>query len=322
MDIPRASDDRALAELRLALGRHTPELPFRYLYDGDGPALQEARVQAGVGYVARAEPDLLASCAREVLDRARPRGFAEMASGEGNAVRVLLTEAGGSVMRCSLLDTHAEQLKKAARRLRQRHRGLVVRAVEGDLREDLARLGPGGGRVVLLVSGFFAHLHPGAIQGWFGRLAAATGPGDMLLLGLDTAPREEVTRAWSDPTAEALGRNAVASVNARWAAEFDGEDFEYATAWDEDLDLLVARMVARRPVRARVGAVDREVTLAPGEALRVAYVTRWPRERITQEAERAGFGLVRWWEGDGRYALAMLEPPVGARPLTGGPRGR
>lgn len=308
MEIPRASDGRALAELRLSLARPEPEVPFRYLYEGEGPALAEARTRLPASYVGPAEATLLAAHAREVLDVVSPRSIAEMAAGEGHGVRVLLTEAGGGIMRCALLDTHPEELKKAARRLRQRHRGLVVRAVEGDLREDVARLGPGGGRLILLLSGLFGHLHPGAVPGWLARLKAALGRGDALLLGVETGPSDVVSAPWMDPDGvnAAFNRNALASLDARWGADFDPADFEHQATWEGAWVAL--RLVARKAVRARVGALETEVALAAGQGMRTAYVCPWPRERLERAVGDAGLRMERWWsDAEGRYALTLIQ---------------
>ena len=83
--------ERMAREVRAGLlTQPLPMLPCKYFYDEHGSELFDEITRLPEYYPTRAEEAILASIADEVVDRVRPRELAELGSGVGRKVRILL----------------------------------------------------------------------------------------------------------------------------------------------------------------------------------------------------------------------------------------
>jgi L-histidine N-alpha-methyltransferase len=216
------------AEVRAGLlNRPLPRLPSKYFYDDRGSALFEQITQTS-----RVLPD--ADRGRDLGgDRlrgrraARPVELCELGSGSG-------ARSGSSSMpgphwatlrRCVLMDVNASVVAASIRSLKRDYPALEVRGVVGDFQYDLAGLGPGGGRLALLLAGTIGNLHPDReLPAFLNALAQQLAPGDGFLVGVDLVKDEgRLHAAYNDAagvTAE-FNRNILRVVNAALDADFD-----------------------------------------------------------------------------------------------------
>lgn len=315
MDAQLGIEDRVVEELRTALARPLPEVPPRWLYEGRGAALFDAITRLPEYYQTRAESALLARHADAVLDEVRPRVLAELGAGDATKIRTLLDADPARVDRVQLLDINGAQVGAAAARLATDYPGVEVRAVEADLRDDLRRIGAGGGRLILFLGGTFGNLHPGAIPGWLGRLRRQMAPGDALLLGVDTLKsRRRLEAAYNDAAGvtAAFNRNVLDVLDARFGADFDPDDWVHRAAWDPQNQWIEMQLRARRPVEARVRETGQRLRFARDGALRTEVCCKYTRVSLTRLALRNGWTVTRWFTDAQRlFALALLRPLSG-----------
>lgn len=304
-----------MAELRTALARPLPEIPPRWLLQGQGAALFDAITRQPEFYQARTEAALLERHADAVLDEVRPRVLAELAAGDAVKIRTLLDADPARVDRVHLFDLDGAKVGAAAARLAMDYPGVEVRAEEADPRDDLHRLGAGGGRLVVFLGDGFGNLHPGAIPGWFSRLRRQMAAGDALLLGVDTLKsKRRLEAAYNDAAGltAAFNRNVLAVLDARFGADFDPDDWIHRAAWDPQNLWIDMQLRARRPVEARVRETGQALRFPRDGALRTELCCKYTRVSLMRLAHRNGWTVTRWYTDAQRlFALALLRPIAG-----------
>jgi L-histidine N-alpha-methyltransferase len=302
------------AEIRAGLtARPLPWLPCKYLYDDRGSALFEKITRLPEYYPTRTEEGILERVADDVVAATRPVELCELGSGVGRKVRLLL-EAGrtlGTLERCVLLDINATVLAASVRSLEHDYPGLRVRGLIGDFQEDLAALGPGGGRLALLLAGTIGNLHPDReLPAFLGNVARQLAPGDAFLVGLDLVKDERLLHAaYNDAagvTAE-FNRNILRVVNAALDADFDPEAYDHVAFYDRDRAWIEMRLRARRDQRVRVPGARLELTLRRGQEIRTELSCKYTRPSFEARVAGTGLRLESWHpDADALFALALL----------------
>jgi len=277
--IERASEKMA-AEVREGLSRRPlPELPCKYFYDERGSELFEAITELPEYYPTRTESALLEAHAAAIVEATAPRELAELGSGTGRKIRLFL------------------DAMRSRDELQADYPEAAVRGIVGDFLEDLAALGPGGGRLLLFLAGTIGNLHPDALPAFFRATAATLARGDAFLVGVDLVKDPaRLHAAYNDSqgiTAE-FNLNILRVINQRLGANFDLDDFEHRAFYDPERQWIEMRLCARRRLAARVPAAQIELRLAAGDEIRTELSCKYTRDSLT--ARLAGTGLVveRW----------------------------
>ena len=180
-------DTSEIAELRENLCRPLPELPTRYFYDDHGSALFQGITTLPEYYLDRTERHILQAWAPSLLDSLKPRHLVELGSGTAKKLRVLLDGLipRGLPETCTLLDIHATSLEDSAGRLRRSYPGIEFQTVQANFLDEVYRLGPGGQRLILMLSGTLGTVHPDQVPGFLTMVAEVMEPGDAFLVGVD-----------------------------------------------------------------------------------------------------------------------------------------
>jgi L-histidine Nalpha-methyltransferase len=301
--------------LRARLLRPLPEIPCKYLYDDRGNALFEEITRLPEYYPTRTEERLLEERAEEIVRRVMPRELAELGSGTGRKIRMLLDAMGalGIRERCVLLDINEALLGDSVARLSREYPDLDVRGVAGDFEHDLARLGPGGRRLVLLLAGTIGNL-PHEEAGDFVRaVARQMAPGDAFLVGFDL--EKDVARleaAYDDAqgVTAAFNKNVLRVLDRRFDADFDPDGFDHVARWVPELHRIEMRLRARRAMRVHVRAAGVTLDLEPGDDLLTEVSCKYTRPAAARLAEAGGLRLGGWWtDADSLFALGLLRTP-------------
>ena len=306
--------DRMAAEVRAGLSaRPLPWLPCKYFYDDRGSALFEEITRLPEYYQTRTEEGILEAIATDVVAATRPVELCELGSGVGRKVRLLL-DAGralGTLERCVLLDISGGVLADSVRSLETDYPGLQVRGVLGDFQDDLAGLGPGGGRLALFLAGTIGNLHPDdEVPGFLRAVARQLEPGDAFLVGLDLVKDERrLHAAYNDSagvTAE-FNRNILRVVNAALDADFDPEAYDHVAFYDRERAWIEMRLRARDDQQVRVPGAGIELTLRRGDEIRTELSCKYTRGSFEARLEGTGLRLESWHtDAEGLFALALL----------------
>ena len=134
-------------------------------------------------------------------------------------------------------------------------------------------------------------------------------PDDGLLIGFDLL--KDVVRieaAYNDSagvTAQ-FSLNILNVLNRELEADFRLEDFRHQAVFNHAEARIEAYLVAQRPVRARLAAIDLEVTLEEGERLRTELSHKYTRESATRILEAGRLELMRWeTDPENLFAVAL-----------------
>ncbi|WP_199440097.1 L-histidine N(alpha)-methyltransferase [Umezawaea beigongshangensis] len=299
------------ADVRAGLTASPKWLSPKYFYDARGSRLFEDITRLPEYYPTRAEREVLAERAVEIAVTTGARRLVELGSGSSEKTRLLLTAltSAGTLREFVPLDVSASALREAAASVVADYPGLTVHGVVGDFTQHLGLLPPSDSRLVAFLGGTVGNLIPEEREKFLRSVRDVLGTGEWLLLGTDLVKAPDVlVRAYDDArgvTAE-FNRNVLLVLNRELDGNFDVDDFAHVARWNAEQEWIEMRLRARRPVRARLGALDLDVEFAEGEELRTEVSAKFRRDRVESELRAAGFELHRWWtDSRQRFAVSL-----------------
>lgn len=313
LEVPR--DESAVAEMAREvreglLRRPLPEIPSKYRYDDRGSALFDEITRQPEYYPTRTEEAILERSAADIVQAVQPQRLAEIGSGAGRKIRLLLDEIGAGLESVTLFDINADMLRGSMARLRAHHPEARYEAIVGDFLHDLKALGPGGGRLVLFLAGTIGNLPPVRVPAFLRAAAQVVDAGDGFLVGIDLVKDTGVLEAAYNDAAGVtaqFNRNILRVVDERLGADFDPADFDHVAFYDRANAWIEMRLRARRAVRARVPAAGIELALARGEEIRTELSCKYSRASLLAHLEGTGLRLDRWFSDErGWFADVLL----------------
>jgi L-histidine Nalpha-methyltransferase len=106
-------------------------------------------------------------------------------------------------------------------------------------------------------------------------------------------------------TAE-FNRNVLRVVNDGLGANFAPEAFEHVAFFDEANSWVELRLRANGVQSVRIEGADLELTFDDGEEIRTEVSTKFTREAVRTELQRAGLDLDDFFtDGNGLFGLAV-----------------
>ncbi|MFO7571842.1 MAG: L-histidine N(alpha)-methyltransferase [Gaiellaceae bacterium] len=286
-------------------------IPPVWLYDERGSLLFDQITRLPEYYPTRREHEILEERATEIAARTQARTLVELGSGTSTKTRLLLDAlAAGGTLECFMpLDVSEEVLRASALAIAERYPSIGVHALVADFERHLGAFPPGGPRIVAFLGGTIGNLDEERRAGLLASIAAALGPGDALLLGVDLvkAP-ERIEAAYNDAqgVTEAFLRNGLEAVNRELAAGFRQDLLEYAARWDTEHEWMDIGFRARVAHVVAVRGLEVELTLDRGEPLRLEISAKFRPEGVSRELTAAGLRLEAWWaDRADDFALAL-----------------
>lgn len=292
-----------------SLRSRPPELPAVWLYDERGALLFDEITRLPEYYLTGAEREILVGHADEIAETGA-QTLVELGSGTSEKTRLLLDalEAGGTLERFVPLDVSEEILRASAEAIAARYRTVGVHALVADFERHLAALPEGPDRLVAFLGSTIGNLDPQRRHRLLQTVAAALGPGDRFLLGVDLVKdpaRIEAAYNDSSGVTERFVRNGLVAVNRELGANFDQDRLAFRASWDAEHEWMDIGFVARVDQTVVVPELELQLRLARGDALRFEISTKFRREGIEQELEAAGLTLDAWWS-DAADDFALL----------------
>ncbi len=295
--------------------RATPkELPVVWLYDEAGSQLFEAITRLPEYYPTMAEREILASCAAEIAARTEAASLVELGAGSSEKTRLLLDalDAAGSLERFVPLDASEEFLRASAHAIADAYPGLGVHAIVADFERHLQALPDGDRRLIAFLGSTVGNLYPDRRRALFETVAAALGPEDAFLLGVDLVKDAAVIEAaYNDPggVTEAFVRNALTAANRDLGADFDQHCFAFQAVWDSAEEWMDIGFRALEPHTVRIAELAIDVRFAAGERLRIEVSSKFRLERLAGELAAVGLEPdACWTDARDRFALVLARP--------------
>jgi L-histidine N-alpha-methyltransferase len=304
---PTATRTRLFAATSRSLKREPKELPPVWLYDERGSLLYEAVTCLPEYYLPRREAEILAARAGSIAAQTQARTLVELGSGNARNTRLLLDAL--ELERFVPFDVSERTLRTSADAIAEAYPEFSVEPIVGDFEHDLAALPIKGPRLIALLGSTIGNLYPQQRAELLRSLARQLREDDQLLLGLDLV--KDVARleaAYHDRTGatEAFVRNALTAVNRDLGGTFDQAQFVYEPRWDPEHEWMD---IALRALGAHVVALpelELEIAFQQDERLRVEISSKFRRNALETELERAGLNVRSWWtDRRGDFAVVL-----------------
>ncbi len=278
-------------------------LPASWLYDEIGSALFEVITLLPEYGLTRADSNLLAGAAPEIVRAAdRPRLFAELGSGSGTKTRFILQAAARhdpiaylpiDISRAAL--AHCETTLSSVD-------GVRVEPIEATYLEGievaLNHRRAGERAMILFLGSTIGNFNRSEAASLLRRLRARVQPGDSLLLGADLVkPREQLLRAYDDPTGvtAAFNLNLLARINRELGGEFDLAQFAHESRYNERWSRVEMHLRSRIAQKVRIDALKLTIAFERDETIWTESSHKFRAEEIACLGERAGWSCARQW---------------------------
>jgi L-histidine N-alpha-methyltransferase len=300
-------------------------LPPKWFYDKTGSELFERITTLPEYYPTRAEREILAARAGEIVAATGCHTLVELGSGSSEKTRLLLSaltavhaDAENDGAAYVALDVSEDALRDACQALADDYPGLAVTGVCADFETQLDTLPGGDGRLVAFLGGTIGNLDPDQRARFFADLRGRLGPRDRFLLGADLVKSPDVLVPAYDDAAgvtAAFNHNVLDVLNNGLGADFRHEDFEHVAVWDAEHEWIEMRLRAVRDVLVGLPAIGLVVAFDAGEELRTEISAKVRREGLTAELATAGFIPAGWWTDEAsRFSLSLWSPSGATHP--------
>src|SRR5919107_1079210 len=239
------ADDFA-ADVRRGLTAPRKFLLPKYFYDDLGSRLFDAICLVPEYYLTRAEADIFARHAAEIVERARAGArrltLFELGSGSASKTRRLIDALLAAQPRLTYVpvDISTAALEESASALLGDYEGLNVTAYAADYDTALPRLREsfeeGARALVLFLGSNVGNFDRAEARAFLRRVRASLRAGDRLLLGVDLKKdAATLEAAYDDPlgVTAAFNLNLLARINRELGADFSVRHFRHVAPYDE-----------------------------------------------------------------------------------------
>jgi dimethylhistidine N-methyltransferase len=342
--MPPTADDPHAARLRLhrldtanardafardvarGLAASPKQLFPKYFYDELGSELFDAICLLPEYYLTRAENDILARHAVEIVASAAaapdaaPLSLLELGSGSATKTRRVIEAilARQPDLLYLPVDISASALEASARVLLQSYPALRIEAYASDYDAALAHLGRGrdareprlGRLLALFLGSNVGNFDRGGACQFLLALRAVLRDGDALLLGADLKKdRATLEAAYDDAlgVTAAFNLNQLVRLNREFDADFDPRAFRHVAVYEEAGGRVEIYIESRRAQVVRLPRLDLEISFAAGERVHTENSHKYSPEELDALAAETGFACTRRWTDEaGRFSSNLF----------------
>ncbi|HJQ32001.1 MAG TPA: L-histidine N(alpha)-methyltransferase [Pyrinomonadaceae bacterium] len=312
-------DDFA-ADVRRGLGSTPKALTPKYFYDALGSHLFDAICLLPEYYLTRAEAEIFARHAAEIVEEAR-RGAArvtlfELGSGSASKTRRIIEALLERQKHLTYVpvDISPAALEASAHALLGDYEHLRVSAYAADydtaLPRLLSELEDGARALVLFLGSNVGNFDRAEARDFLRRLRGALREGDRLLLGADLKKDAAVLEAAYDDAhgvTAAFNLNLLARINRELRADFNLRDFRHVALYNDDEGRVEMHLESRRAQTVRLDALDLEVHFGEGERIHTENSYKYSLEELSALAAETGFARTHTWlDADERFSSNLF----------------
>ncbi len=324
------ADARAAFARDVAGGlRANPKQLFpKYFYDELGSELFDAICLVPEYYLTRAENEILARHAHEIIAVAAATGDAitvgaplallELGSGSATKTRrlieaILKRQPGLLYLP---VDISASALEASAHTLLQSYPALSIEAYASDYDTALARLaGERESRGELRLLALFLGSNIGnfdreGAEQFLRALRGVLRDFDALLLGADLKKdRATLEAAYDDAlgVTAAFNLNQLVRLNREFAADFKLRAFRHVALYNEDEGRIEIYIESKFAQVVQLPGLDMEITFAEGERIHTENSNKYDPDELDALAAHTGFSCARrWTDESGRFSSNLF----------------
>jgi len=305
-------------EVRAGLSAARKTLPCRFFYDAEGSRIFEEICALEEYYLTRAEDEILARHAAEVVAAVPPGAtLVELGSGSATKTRRLLEAhlARARGARFAMVDISSAALRASARELAEAFPGLAVEGVAAEYGEgiDLLAAEKRAPWLVLWLGSNVGNLDRASAARFLAGIRARLGPDDRFLLGVDRRKARDVLERAYDDAAGVTARfnfNLFARIDRELGGRFAEAAFRHVALYDEDAGRIEMHLESLRDQVVRIEGLEIEVAFARGERIHTEDSYKYSEAEVGELARAAGFRVERTFTDAGARFLSVLFAPA------------
>jgi L-histidine Nalpha-methyltransferase len=315
-DLLRKNSSGDFAEdVRRGLSAETKHLFPKYLYDESGSQLFEAICRLDEYYLTRAESEILARYAGEIVESVPgDKTLIEMGSGSASKTREII-EALLSRQRELLfipVDISATALENSSRALLRSYPGLQIEGYAADYFDALSALRMvGRGRTLALFLGSnIGNFEEAQALVFLRAIRAVLREGDALLLGADLKKdAQTLEAAYNDAlgVTQAFIRNELARINRELGGKFDLRQFELRSNYNREAGRVQVYLESRCEQTVWIANLNMTIKLRAGERIQVENSFKYDLDQLSELAAASGFQRARtWFDSRGFFSSSLF----------------
>jgi L-histidine N-alpha-methyltransferase len=323
LDGAEAKDDFA-EDVRRGLTAAPKFLLPKYFYDELGSQLFDAICLLPEYYLTRAESEIFARHAREIVELARGDStltLVELGSGSASKTRRIIDALLEQQKRLTYIpvDISSAALEASAHALLGDYAGLRVTAYAADYDSALPRLTENfdeqGRALVLFLGSNIGNFDREEARAFLRRLRGVLRAGDTALLGADLKKDPAVLEAAYDDAlgvTAAFNLNLLARINRELQADFPLRAFRHIALYNEQEGRVEMHVESTREQIIRVGALGLEVTVHAGERVHTENSYKYSLTELSALAAETGFERAHTWlDSDERFSSNLFVAKTG-----------
>ncbi len=291
-------------------------LPAKYFYDEHGSQIYERICALPEYYLYRAERDILALYAAEIVAEIGHLPLVELGSGSAAKTRYLLTEyerAGRPFLYCPV-DISRSMLQETAERLIEAYTHVTVLAMHADFtgNPEVMQALPITHKAVGCFGSSLGNLTRQESADFLQRLAATMGPEDVFLLGIDLKKSTQLLiPAYDDAqgVTAAFNLNLLRRINRELGGNFALQNFDHIALYNETHGRIEMHLRSRKAQEVTIAKTEQVVTLAAGETIHTENSYKYDIDDVRALGWQANLRLHRTWFDSQRHFLVGLFRP-------------
>ena len=295
------------SDVREGLSAERKHLPPKYFYDQLGSQLFDAICLLPEYYLTRAEDEILARHASEIVEAVGGEHITLLELGSGSAIKTQLIIEAILKRQADLLyipvDISASALETSARVLLQSFPTLRIAAYASDYDGALTRLRQSvedGERVLSLFLGSnIGNFERDEARRFLRALRNnVLRAGDALLLGADLKKDARVLEAAYDDAlgvTAAFNLNVLARINREFGADFDLRSFKHIALYDEAQGRIEIYILSKHAQVVKIRGLQMSVAFKEGERIHTENSHKYAPAELSHLASLAGFTCTRTW---------------------------
>lgn len=315
------ADARAAFARDVAGGlRATPKQLFpKYFYDELGSELFDAICLVPEYYLTRAENEIFARHAVEIIEATgdAPLALLELGSGSATKTRRIIDALlqRQSELLYLPVDISASALEASAHTLLQSYPALRIEAYASDYDTALARLSGEKEKrnerlLALFLGSNIGNFDRDGAEQFLRLLRGVLRDGDALLLGADLKKdRATLEAAYDDAlgVTAAFNLNQLVRLNREFNADFQLRAFRHVAFYNEAAGRIEIYIESKFAQVVQLPKLDMEITFTEGERIHTENSNKYDLDELAALAARTGFNLAQTWTDElGRFSSNLL----------------
>lgn len=293
------TESELAAAVRVGLSSRPKQLPSRLFYDAVGSALFQRIMELPEYYLTRSEHEILTRHSPHVARRLAPGpcDVVDLGAGDGRKTLLLLRALSelGVPTRYVPVDISPAALEELTRRVNGALPDLYVWGLLTDWVDGLAYAAERAWnrrRLVLFLGSNIGNLAPTDAEILLSRLARATRPGDLLLLGVDLRKDPRVLIPAYDDAEGVTARfnlNLLSRINQELGGTFDLDTFQHHALWNPVSGAMESYLLSREEQTVTIRALGIDVPFYAWEPIHTEVSQKYDIHEVEHMLTTAGF---------------------------------